>query len=116
MTELPEGVERVWVVREMQGRRLKVEGPVVPRDPETGLRETAVIALADLPAILAAERKRWEAELLGDEAVRQAGMALAPDVYAWQRRMPGIEDDARECIRAALNSTKTTDHTEGSGS
>lgn len=31
-------------------------------------------------------------------------MALAPDGAAWQARRPGIEDDARECIRAALDS------------
>jgi hypothetical protein len=43
-------------------------------------------------------------KLLSEEAVREGSKALAPDGHSWSNRRPALEDDARECIRAALDS------------
>jgi hypothetical protein len=112
MTQLPQGV-RVWIIREMQARRLKAEGPVVPRDPETGHREAAVVAVSDLPAVLAAERERWEAATLPFdreevEAIAVELGAICPSESSFELGRPPFATYGRvlDKLRAALDSTK----------
>lgn len=97
MPELPEGVKR-WV---FLGDRMEKRNP----PGATG----GFVAISDLPAILAAERERWEAELLRPEAIEavRTNRDREDEEHKGESRIIYVRgQNIGADLRAALDSTK----------